>query len=587
METQFDRWDLSYLYPDFDDAQFKADLASLQEIAKGFTSLLQDSSLTRLARLEQAVALYEQIGEKLDRLNNFIQCTLAVDATNEKANTAYDQLMVAYTDIQLSSSALARFVAETEDLEQLLASSDVLRPVSFALREMKEQSVHLIPPEIEPWILEMQLSGGDAFSQLRDKLDSTLVVDYRDEKLPLAGVRGKAYDADPAVRKDAYEAEIASYAKMELPMSYCLNSIKMEARTLAKARKFDSVLDMTLADSRMDRKTLDALWTAIREYLPHFRRYLKAKGRMLGHQNGLPFYDLFAPVGSVSKKYTVEEAREILIREMGKFSPDMAAFIGNAFDSRWIDFYPRDGKTGGAFCSGVHYADRSLVMTNFQGSFSDVSTLAHELGHGWHNRCMAGLSYLLIDEPMPLAETASIFNETMLSWQVLSSCNPEERLYLLENGLMEATQTVVDIYSRFLFEQEVIETRADHAMSVEELKDAMLRAQDASYGDGLDPEIRHPYMWACKSHYYSSGYNFYNFPYAFGLLFGKGVFAQYLEKGPAFAEDYCRLLRSCGSAPVADVAASIGIDVRDPAFWRSSLEVIKKDIDEFCKLAEQ
>jgi oligoendopeptidase F len=185
---------------------------------------------------------------------------------------------------------------------------------------------------------------------------------------------------------------------------------------------------------------------------------------------------------------------------------------------------------------------------------------------------------------MPLAETASIFNETMLSYQVLQSCGREERLTLLENGLMEATQTVVDIYSRFLFEQEVIDTRADHAMSVEELKDAMLRAQEASYGDGLQADARHPYMWACKSHYYSSGYNFYNFPYAFGLLFGKGVFAQYLEKGEAFVDDYCRLLRLCGSARIADVAASVGINVHDPDFWRSSLAVIRKDIDEFCGL---
>ena len=584
MQNKYDRWDLPYLYTDFDDEQFKSDLASLKEDAKKGMALLEDASLTRLVRLEQAVAHAEQVSAKVDRLANFIQCTLAVDATHEKANAAMDQLMMAFTELELSSSALSRFVAETEDLERLIESSDVLRSVSFALLEMKEKAAHLLPPEIEPWILQMQLSGGEAFSQLRDKLDSTLVVDYRDEKLPLAGVRGKAYDPDPAVRKDAYEAEIASYAKMELPMSYCLNSIKMEARTLAKAKGYDSVLDMTLSDSRMDRETLDALWTAIREYLPHFRRYLKAKARLLGHANGLPFWDLFAPVGSSSKKYTVEEAREILMREMGKFSPEMAAFIGNAFDARWIDFYPRDGKTGGAFCASVHYADRSLVMTNFQGSFSDVSTLAHELGHGWHNRCMAGLPYMMIDEPMPLAETASIFNETMLSWQVLRSCSPEERLYLLENGLMEATQTVVDIYSRFLFEQEVIDTRPDHAMSVEELKDAMLRAQEASYGDGLDPEFRHPYMWACKCHYYYAGLNFYNFPYAFGLLFGKGVFAQYLEKGPAFAEDYCRLLRSCGSAPVAEVAASVGIDVRDPAFWRSSLEVIRKDIDEFCSL---
>ena len=586
MENTNGRWDLSYLYRDFDDEKFQADLAFLKEEAAKGMELLKKPFADRTAVLEQAVRLTEMLSAKVEALQDYIECTLAVDAANEKAGAAMDRLMASNTDLDLFVSALSRFVAETENLEQVIASSEILRSVSFALLEMKEKADHLIPSEIEPWILEMQLSGGDAFSQLRNKLDSTLMVDYRDEKLPLAAVRGKAYDPDASVRKDAYEAEIASYAKMELPMSYCLNSIKMEARTMAKAKGYDSVLDMTLSESRMDQQTLDALWTAVREYLPHFRRYLKAKGRMLGHANGLPFYDLFAPVSSGTKKYTVEEARDLLVREMGKFSPDMAAFIANAFDQRWIDLYPREGKTGGAFCYSVHSADRSLVMTNFQGSFSDVSTLAHELGHGWHNRCMAGLPFLMIDEPMPLAETASIFNETMLSWQVLSSCSPEERLNLLENGLMEDTQTVVDIYSRFLFEQEVIDTRADHAMSVEELKDAMLRAQEASYGDGLDPEVRHPYMWACKSHYYSSEYNYYNFPYAFGLLFAKGVFARYLEKGPAFAEDYCRLLRICGSASVADVAASVGIDVRDPDFWRSSLEVIRKDIDEFCKLAE-
>ena len=372
---------------------------------------------------------------------------------------------------------------------------------------------------------------------------------------------------------------------MEIPMASCLNSIKMEAQTLSELKGYPSVLDMTLAESRMDRETLDAMWTAVREALPDFRRYLLAKARLLGHKNGLPFFDLFAPVGK-SRTYSLEEAHDLLLREMGKFTPKMAEFMDHAFQAGWIDVYPRAGKSGGAFCAGVHSFDRSLVLTNFQGSFSDVSTLAHELGHAWHNRCLAGLPYLMIDTPMPLAETASIFNETMLSYQVLSSCSPEEELHLLENGLMEATQTVVDIYSRFLFESEVIQTRADHAMTPDELKDAMLRAQDASYGEGLDPAFRHPYMWACKSHYYSSGLNFYNFPYAFGLLFGKGVFARYLKEGSAFVDTYCQLLRSCGSAPVAEVAASVGIDVHSVDFWRESLSMIRRDIDRFCALCE-
>ncbi len=586
MAGKMDQWDLDYLYTGFEDERLAQDMTRLKEDGTALRTLLDDGTLPEAEKLERLIAGSEALNAKTDRLSNFISCTLATDATNTAANKADDQLMALYTMLIPVFSGISRFVSTMQDLEGAIAGSELLKKCAFSLREMKEKAEHLIPDAIEPWILEMQLSGGNAFSQLRDKLDSTVSVDYRDEKIPLSGVRGKAYDPDPRVRRDAYDAEMAAYSKIDLPMSYCLNSIKREAITLAKAKGYATVLDMTLASSRMDRETLDALWTAVREFLPDFRRYLKAKAKMLGHEGGLPFWDLFAPVGTASKTYTIGEARETLIRELGKFTPKMAAFIDNAFEQRWIDLYPRDGKTGGAFCSPVHYADRSLVMTNFQGSFSDVSTLAHELGHAWHNRCLAGLPYELIDTPMPLAETASIFNETMLSYQVLKSCGKEERLTLLESGLMEATQTVVDIYSRFLFEQEVIDTRADHAMTVEELKDAMLRAQDASYGDGLQPEARHPYMWACKSHYYSSGYNFYNFPYAFGLLFGKGVFARYLEKGEAFVEDYCRLLRMCGSAKVADVAASVGIDVRNPDFWRSSLEVIRKDIDEFCLLAQ-
>ncbi len=581
-----DRWDLSFLYSGFDDPQYEADLKALQEKIAAFGKLLETSG-DDCNKLVSMMDANEEINRLLEKLSLFAGMTLAVDANNMDAARYDDKLNLIYNDLRLTQSAMIRYVGGLTNLEELIAASPKLQTVAFALREMAGEASHLMPAEIEPWMLQMRLSGGTAFSQLRDKLDSNHLVHYRGQDLPLPAVRGMAYDPDASVRKDAYEAEISSYKKIELPMSYCLNSIKMEARTMAKAKHYDSVLDMTLHQSRMDQETLDAMWTAIREYLPHFRRYLRAKAKYLGYEDGLPFYDLFAPVGHGGHTYTVEEARAKLLLEMGKFTPKMAAFMDNAFEQRWIDMYPREGKTGGAFCAGAHSYDRSLVMTNFQGSFSDVSTIAHELGHAWHNRCLAGLPYCMIETPMPLAETASIFNETMLAHQVLSSATEEEQFTLLENSLMEATQTVVDIYSRYLFENEVVDTRADHVMSVDELKDAMLRAQEASYGDGLAKDVRHPYMWACKSHYYSSDLNFYNFPYAFGLLFGKGVFAQYLRKGEAFVDDYCRLLRYCGSDTVANVAASVGIDVRSVDFWRSSLEVIKQDVDRFCDLCEK
>lgn len=579
-------WDLSYIYQGFDDPAFQADLKRLPEEIKVLNAILA-SDLDAQTKLEQLCDQQEKNTELFDRLFTFCGLTQAVDATNAQAAKYADMLDVLSNDASMADSAVTRYIGTLTNLDDLIAASPKLQKVAFALREEAQRAHHTIPEAVEPWILEMSLSGGTAFSQLRDKLDSTHTANYRRKEIPLSAVRGLAYDPDASVRKDAYEAEIASYKKMELPMSYCLNAVKMEARTLSKAKGYASVLDMTLDSSRMDRQTLDAMMTAIREYLPDFRRYMKAKAKLLGHPNGLPFYDLFAPIGKSVRTYTVEEAREMLVRLMGQFTPEMGKFIDNAFEQRWIDLYPHEGKTGGAFCSSAHFAGRSLVMTNFTGSFSDVSTIAHELGHAWHNRCLAGLPYAMIDTPMPLAETASIFNEQLLAHMVLKDAAPEEQLSLLEGNLMETNQTIVDIYSRYLFETEVIETRADHAMNVEELKDAMLRAQEASYGDGLDPNVRHPYMWACKSHYYSSGYNFYNFPYAFGELFAKGVFAQYLEKGAAFVPDYCRLLRFCGSGTITEVAASVGIDVRNPDFWRSSLEVVKGNIDKFCELASK
>ena len=579
-------WDLSFLYKSFEDEAFLADLARLPEAIAEQKAIL-DSELPVQEKLEKLMDADEALSALMNRLFSFCSLTLATDASNGTAQQYEDKLSVIANDASLVGSAITRFVGTIDNLEEIIAASEKLQKVAFALREMKQSAIHTIPAEIEPWMLQMKLSGGSAFSQLRDKLDSTHTVDYRGQTLPLPAVRGMAYDGDASVRKDAYEAEIASYKKLELPMSYCLNSIKMEARTIAKAKGFDSVLDMTLDQNRMDRETLDAMIGAIKEYLPHFRRYLRAKAKYLGHADGLPFYDLFAPVGKASKAYTIEEAREVLLREMGKFTPAMAEFMDNAFAQRWIDVYPKEGKGGGAFCAGAHEYDRSLILTNYQGSFSDISTLAHELGHAWHNRCMAGLPYCLTGTPMPLAETASIFNETILAHQVLKTASEEEQFTLLEASLMEVTQTCVDILSRYLFETEVIETRADHAMTVDELKDCMLRAQDATYDDGLAKDVRHPYMWACKSHYYSSGYNFYNFPYAFGELFGKGVFAQYLKEGDAFVPKYNQLLRSCGSGTIAEVAASVGIDVRNADFWRASLEVVKQEIDTFCQLCEK
>ena len=580
-------WDLTVFYKDFDDPEFKDDLARLPKEIDAFTAAIAAPAEDEVKKLVSLVHQEEALSNLFERMSLMIGLTLSVDANNKAANAAMAPLMRAVMGSSLASNAFSRYLASLENLDAIIDADDELKARAFALREAAEDAKHQLPEALEKPVLKMQLSGGEAFSQLRDKLDATLLVDYDGKQIPLSAVRALAYDGDADTRRRAYEAELASYKKIELPMSFCLNNLKAEGETMAALKGYKGVLDMALAHSRMDEKTLEAMWTAIREALPELREYFKAKGRLLGHENGLPFYDLFAPVGQSTRTYTVEEARALLLDLFGKFCPEMGEMMRTAFDEGWIDMYPREGKSGGAFCSGYYAKNISRVMTNFAGSASDVSTLAHELGHAFNNRMLHHKPIMMTETPMPLAETASTFNETLLISQLLKTATPEEELTLLDSCLTEQTQTMVDIYSRFLFEQKVVAAQADHALDVDELKETMLWAQEQSYGDGLDPEYRHPYMWACKSHYYSTGVHFYNFPYAFGGLFARGLYARYEKEGEAFVPVYCDLLSRFGSDTIANVTASVGIDVTTPDFWREAVESVLVQVRRFVELADQ
>ena len=580
-------WDLTVFYKDFDDPEFKDDLARLPKEIDAFTAAIAAPAEDEVKKLVSLVHQEEALSNLFERLSLMIGLTLSVDANNKAANAAMAPLMRAVMGSSLASNAFSRYLASLENLDAIIDADDELKARAFALREAAEDAKHQLPEALEKPVLKMQLSGGEAFSHLRDKLDATLLVDYDGKQIPLSAVRALAYDGDADTRRRAYEAELASYKKIELPMSFCLNNIKAEGETMAALKGYKGVLDMALAHSRMDEKTLEAMWTAIREALPEVREYFKAKGRLLGHENGLPFYDLFAPVGQSTRTYTVEEARALLLDLFGKFCPEMGEMMRTAFDEGWIDMFPREGKSGGAFCSGYYAKNISRVMTNFAGSASDVSTLAHELGHAFNNRMLHHKPIMMTETPMPLAETASTFNETLLISQLLKTATPEEELTLLDSCLTEQTQTMVDIYSRFLFEQKVVAAQADHALDVDELKETMLWAQEQSYGDGLDPEYRHPYMWACKSHYYSTGVHFYNFPYAFGGLFARGLYARYEKEGEAFVPVYCDLLSRFGSDTIANVTASVGIDVTTPDFWREAVESVLVQVRRFVELADK
>ena len=582
------KWDLSKLYASFDDPAFLNDVQDLKRTADEAVDMARSMAVT-VPALEGMIRKLERLTTLAVKTMSFAQLTLAADAGCEPAMAAYARLMPIMNRTEEAGSALSAKLGPVENLDDLIARSKLLTAHAFLLRKSREDAKHVIDPALEPTVLKMQMTGGSAWEQLRDQLDANHLVDVmldgETRTLPLSAVRGMANSPDAAVRRTAYEAELAAYPKLEIPMAACLNGIKGEALTLCELKHFDSVLNMALDSANMDRATLDALLQAMEESLPMFRRYFRLKARLLGYDGGLKWYDLFAPVGEMKSGYTPEDARALLVKEFGAFSPRMADMMNRAFDERWIDMFPREGKSGGAFCSGVHPLGVSYVLANFEGSYGSVSTLAHELGHAYHNECMRDVPILMSDYPMPLAETASIFNETLLAQRVLERADKPARIAMLEQQLSDAAQVIVDIYSRFLFESEVVARRADTTLSPRELCQIMLDAQKKTYGDGLDPECMHPYMWACKSHYYSTGVHFYNFPYAFGQLFAVGVYALYRQKGAAFLPDYEQLLRDAGSGDVREVAASVGIDVADVNFWRSSLKVFEEKLNELETLA--
>jgi oligoendopeptidase F len=304
---------------------------------------------------------------------------------------------------------------------------------------------------------------------------------------------------------------------------------------------------------------------------------------MLG-QAQLPWYDLFAPVGASSRAWNYDQAAAFIIEQFGSYSQRMSDFAARAFHEHWIDAEPRPGKRDGAFCMPLR-KDESRILSNYQPGFKSVLTLAHELGHGYHNLNLARRPALNRDTPSTLAETASIFCETIVRSAVMQQAGPQEQAEILEGALVNACQIVVDITSRFLFESRVFDRRQQRDLSIEELCAIMEQAQRETYGDGLDQNVLHPYMWAAKGHYYNTGNSFYNFPYMFGLLFGLGLYALYQQDPEKFKTGYDDLLASTGMADAATLAERMNIDIHSPAFWRASLDTIRADIDRFEALA--
>ncbi len=540
----------------------------------------------RATAADRAITALNTVMDRLRTIRATVAAAVATDSADEPAQALATRVATVDAALQPLLARLSGWVAAL-GVEALCAASPVAAEHAGPLAQFARRAEHQMPDAHEGLVAALRVDGSSAWGRLHSDITSQLEADVHvptgSRRLPIAAIRGLATDPDPAVRRAAYDAELLTWPSVGTVCAAAMNSIKGEAITLNRRRHWPSALDAALFANSVDRRTFDAMQTAVVRSLPDFRRWMRTKAEL--HEGGhdrLAWWDLVAPLPFAPAPVGWDEGVGLVRGAFAGYSPELGSLVDRSVDERWLDAEPRAGKRGGAFCMSF-IGDRSLVLMNWSDGLDSVQTLAHELGHAFHNTRLAVRTSLQRQLPMALAETASIFCETLMVEAALARATGTERLAALDVDLQGATQIVVDIHSRFLFEQEVFTRRERKSLGVSELCDMMLATQDQAYGDGLDQATAHPWMWAVKPHYYGS--HFYNWPYTYGLLFGLGLYAEHVADPERFGAGYDDLLSRCGMNTAEELGRAFGLDVGDEAFWEASLDVLRRRMADYEALA--
>ncbi len=578
-------WDLTEIFTDFEDPAYIEMYRRFSGNISALNSMIYGKSLNE-KKLSELIVIYNDTSSFYEELLSYAYCMYTTDTSNQKALAEInriEEIAVGFSTFQVK---LRNYLAATTDLQSIINSSSYLSQFRFFFEEQLMLQKKQMPAEMEELASDLARSGSSSWERLHQTLSSSTLVTWDEstgEQKTAIELRAMADNPDEKIRKKAWEKELELWKSIEVPLAFALNGVKGASNSVNSRRNFSTTLERSTFQARISRQTLDAMISVMNESLPLFRRYLKLKAGFLG-KDKIAFYDLFAPVGTTGKTRTYTEATDFIIRQFSGFSTELGEFARRAVDNNWIDARPRKNKVGGAYCTGFNYSGVSRILCNFNGSFNSLSTIAHELGHAYHNEVLKDAPEIYRDFPMTLAETASIFCETIVLEGALETTGNDEQISLIEHELMESTQIIVDILSRFVFEKNVFERRLNGELSAADFCNLMIDAQKQTYGDAIDEECMHRYMWAVKGHYYHQELGYYNFPYAFGKLFGLGLYSQYRSQGSDFTEKYRSILYMTGKASAEDVTKSAGYDITTEDFWRSSISMLKAKVDRFEQL---
>jgi oligoendopeptidase F len=594
-------WDLTAYFSDVgapDYAEFRArlsaDAAALRIRAEGLSAIpdsepAAEAAATRAAWVAVLLGL-EDASARVRHLSSFLGCRTAADATDEVSARESSGLDTIRTDLDKAMVAIrAGFGAATPAGFAALAADARLAGATYYLDRIRIRAAQSMEPDLEGLAADLAPTALRAWGRLYDQVSGTLrfthaVPGRAPEVHPVSMTRTLLEDGDPAVRRAALDGSAAAWKGVADTIAACLNAISGTRLVLYRRRGIGHFLEPALFDAGIERATLDAMLGVVRRRQEVARRYLRRKATLLGMPR-LGFQDLMAPLprpdaGRIGWADGCRRVRDAF----GAAYPGLADLATRAFDGRWIDHEPRAGKRPGGFCTSSYLIGESRVFMTYHGALGDVQTLAHELGHAFHNWLMRDLRPWARSYPMTLAETASTFAEELVIEATLAAPETSEadRTAILDARLQDAAVFLCNIPMRFDFEQKVYEERATGELPVSRLEQLICEAQRANYGDALDGDQLDPWFWASKLHFYIADVAFYNFPYTFGYLFSKGIVARFRAEGPSFLPRYEALLRATGGDTAENVAAAtLGIDLRDPAFWSGAIDLIEADLERF------
>lgn len=587
-------WDLERIYSSIDSQEFNSDF---NKLSKHIASVSQwcDENFNDNNEAENKIEVFLKLNNEYRNLYFKLFCytylLISIDNEDDEAMNMIDELDVKNDEFMNIYVTFVKWLKNVGDLEQIVESSKYLSEHKFYLNETSLKSKYMLSRDEEEIINKMQRTGSRAWQRLYIETlagaNVKIQIDGKLKTMSLGELKNMAYQKDSSLRKLASKKEMKACKNISKTISSCINELSGEAITICEMKGYESVIHKVLLEARVDYETLNTMIKVIEENLVIFHKYYKTKAKVLGNGNKINFYDIYAPIGTANGKISYKDSQNLIVSSFTKFSDDLGNFAKKAFYEKWIDAEPSSKKSNYAISVDIFPIKESRIMTNFSGNYIDTSILAHEIGHAYHSYCLKDEELLNTDYPIPMAETASIFCETIINNELINNVGAEDKVTILERHISDIAYYIVEMYGRFLFECELFERRKTGILSVEELNEIMAKSMEKVYGRTINKNTINEYSWVNNAGFYMAGSEFLNFPYIFGVLFSKGLYAEYLKSKEGFVQDYKKFLKLTSTNNIYDVAKFMNIDIKSREFWEGAFKIIETYIEEFIREVEK